>query len=369
MRILHVLVPAPAGGLETAVQRLAAGQHRLGSDPHVAAIVLTESVWRTFVRPLAETGVDVHAVPLAPRAYLRQRAAVAALCRRLRPDVLHTHGYRADVLHVGTAHRMRIPAVTTVHGFVGGDRKNRLYERIQTFTFRRFDAVVAVSQGQVNELVRSGVPEGRIHLLPNAGGDALDPENPTAARRRLGVAVGQFHAGWVGRLSREKGPDILLDALAYLEDLPLVVSVVGDGPERERLRARASERGVDRHLRWHGMVPDAARLLTAFDVLVLSSRTEGVPMVLLEAMAAGVPIVATAVGGIPDVVTNDEAVLAPSENPLALAAAIRRVHDDPSGAQSRAVAARRRLHADFSVTQWVRGYDSVYRQARSTRRD
>lgn len=369
MRILHILVPAEAGGLETVVKWLASSQRRMGNDPHVAPIVLNEAVWESFVQPLVESGVDVHPIPLAPRAYLQQRVKIGALCKTLRPDVIHTHGYRADVLHVGTARRLRIPAVTTVHGFVGGDRKNRLYERIQTFTFRRFDAVVAVSRLQMDDLIKSGLPEARLHLLPNAWGGVSDPLDPAEARRQLQVAEDRFHVGWVGRLSREKGPDVLIDGLSDLHDLPHVVSVVGDGPEGDSLKQQAAEAGVDQYIRWHGMVPDAARLLAGFDVLVLSSRTEGVPMVLLEAMSAAVPIVAAAVGGIPDVVTEKEALLVPPEDPQALAASIRDVAADPLGARARAEAARQRLLADFSMTQWVNRYDAVYRQVLSARED
>jgi len=367
MRILHVLVPAETGGLETVVKRLASGQRQSGSDPHVAPIVLSPGVWLNFVKPLVETGVDVHPIPLSNRAYVRQRAEIASLCRSLRPDVLHTHGYRADVLHVGTARRMHMPAVTTVHGFVGGDRKNRLYERIQTFMFRRFDAVVAVSRSQIDGLVERGVPEARIHLLPNACGEAADPLEPVSARQQLGVATDTFHVGWVGRVSPEKGLDVLIDALPHLDDLPMVTSVIGDGTQRSELQAHAEARGVGQCLRWHGLMPEAARLLRGFDVLVLSSRTEGVPMVLLEAMAAGVPIVAAAVGGIPDVVGEEDALLVPPEDPRALAASIRAVYGDPPGARTRAVAARQRVLARFSVSQWVGRYDAVYRQVLSAR--
>jgi glycosyltransferase involved in cell wall biosynthesis len=110
------------------------------------------------------------------------------------------------------------------------------------------------------------------------------------------------------------------------------------------------------------VVPDAARLFRALDVFVLSSRTEGTPMVLLEAMAAGVPIVATRVGGVPDIVGDAEARLIPPHDPIVLARAIRAVLADRSGARTRAAAAQIRLRRDFAPEPWVARYEAVYQR-------
>src|SRR6266566_158231 len=154
-----------------------------------------------------------------------------------------------------------------------------------------------------------------------------EPDLRVAAtpRRPLGIPRDGFVVGWVGRLSHEKGPDVLLDAIPHLRDVPLGVSVVGTGAQRAALQERARDLGLNGRVRWHGVVPDADRLFPAFDVFVLSSRTEGTPVVLFEAMAANVPIVTTGVGGVPDVVSPAEAALVRSEDPVALAAEIRGV--------------------------------------------
>src|SRR2546427_575165 len=178
------------------------------------------------------------------------------------------------------------------------------------------------------------------------------------------TAIARMSWTWAGRLSKEKGPDVLLDALVHLTDLPLSVSILGDGRESRSLAARARQLGVERHVRWHGIVPDAGRRFAAFDVFVLSSRTEGTPIVLFEAMAAGVPIVATRVGGVPDVVAPTEAALAAPDDPLALAAAIRTVYHDPAAALARAHRARERLRRDFTVPAWLDRYAEIYRLLR-----
>jgi glycosyltransferase involved in cell wall biosynthesis len=137
---------------------------------------------------------------------------------------------------------------------------------------------------------------------------------------------------------------------------------VGNGIERVALQARAGDLRLDGRVLWHGPIPDAGRLFAAFDVFVLSSRTEGTPLVLFEAMAVGVPIVATCVGGVPDVVSPAEAALVRPDDPTALAAEIRSVYRNPAAAQRRARAARARLARAFSVPRWLDRYEAIYRR-------
>lgn len=360
MLVLHVVAPGEIGGLERVVQLLALGQARSGDDIHVAAVLDRANADHALLETLAAGGVTTHPIVVGARAYWQERAALFALGRRLRPAVVHTHGYRPDIVDAGAARRLGIPTVTTVHGFTGGDWKNRLYERLQRRAYQRFDAVVVVSRPLEEQLTRSGVARHRIHCVPNAWEAATPPLDRAAARRALGEREDGFLIGWVGRLSAEKGPDVLLDALVYLADLPVSVAVIGNGREQRSLAARARHLGVDRQIRWHGVVPGAAGCFTAFDVFLLSSRTEGTPMVLFEAMAAGVPIVATCVGGVPDVISSAEATLVASDDSVALASAIRAIYRDPAGARARAHRARGRLHSHFTLPPWLDRYDAIY---------
>lgn len=364
MLILHVVAPAEFGGLERVIQLLGTGLQGLGGghEIHVACIVSHAVIADPLLAPLSDAGVQTHQIVVSGRGYRRERTAIAELCRRLRPDVVHTHGYRPDVVDAGVARELGIPTVTTAHGFTGGPWRNRFYEYLQRRAFRRFDAVVAVSRPLGDRLAAAGVPRERLHVVPNAYRRLTPPLDRQAARRELGIPLDDFVVGWVGRLSQEKGPDVLLDALPMLGDVRLAMSFVGAGVQREWLEARAAHRGVADRIRWHGVVPDADRLFPAFDLCVMSSRTEGTPVVLFEAMAAGVPVVTTAVGGIPDVVSADEAVLVPSENPSALAAAIRDVYTQPAAAAQRARAARARLARDFAVEPWLERYVDIYRR-------
>lgn len=365
--ICHVLAPAEVGGLERVVRALAVGHRGLGHEVHVMAVLGRADGSHPFVEALRCEEIPVHEVVLPPRRYLRERRRVGRLCRELAPDIVHTHGYRCDVVDSGVARRLGIATVTTVHGFTGGGAKNRLYEWLQRRAYRKFDAVVAVSRPQVERLEGAGVPASKIHLLRNAWIGMEEPLDRSVARQRLNLDASGFQIGWVGRVSREKGLDVLLDALPNLADMPLEVTVLGDGRERAPLQARVERSNLASRVNWVGVVPGAARLLGAFDALVLSSRTEGTPMILFEAMAAGVPIVATRVGGVPDVVTEAEARLVPPEDPSALAAAIRAVTDDPEATRRRVEAARRRLEEEFAPDPWLAQYESLYRSVgRST---
>jgi len=365
MQVMHVVNPGMVGGLERVVQTLAAEQRAAGDDVHVAAVVGPEDAdnANNFFGPLRSAGVDTHAVELPPRRYLRERAALIDICRRHRPAIVHTHGYRADLVDGGVAHAVDAASVTTIHGFTGGSAKNRCYEWLHRRAIRRFDAVVAVSRPLALQLVESGVPADRLHLVLNAWRPAAPPLARGGARDSLGIARNAFVIGWVGRVSHEKGLDVLIDAMASLRDLPIYLSVIGDGPARQSLEARARRRDVAERVMWHGFIPDADRLLGAFNVFVLSSRTEGSPMVLLEALATGVPIVATRVGGVPDLLRADEGSLVPPECPDAIADGVRHVFRNQEAEIARARAAQRRVAGSDRVGPWISSYDAVYQAA------
>ncbi|MDX1577291.1 MAG: glycosyltransferase, partial [Gemmatimonadota bacterium] len=137
--------------------------------------------------------------------------------------------------------------------------------------------------------------------------------------------------------------------------------VVGDGPDLAAQRDRVAGLGLSDRVTWHGVVPDAGRYFRAFDALCLSSRTEGIPVVLFEAMAAGVPVVATRVGGVGEVLDQESAWLCPPEDPEALRAGVRAALLDADAAREKAAAARSRLQEDYGVESWLDRYETLYR--------
>jgi glycosyltransferase involved in cell wall biosynthesis len=317
------------------------------------------------VGELQAAGVEVLKVIHPARSFRLERKDFRAICAVKKPDIVHTHGYLPDVLSASFGKRMPFGRITTVHGFTGGTLRNRTYEWMQRRAYSRLDAVVAVSVKLGEQIVAAGGLDGRVHAIANAWSASAAPVSAESARASLGLPLERFTVGWVGRISHEKGLDVFIDSLPLLKDLAINAVVIGSGPERALIEKRADYLGVAERITWMGQRLDAAEVLPAFDLIVISSRTEGTPMILFEAMHAGVPIIASAVGGIPSVVSADEAVLVKSEDPSTLAIAIRTAHNSASGRMQRAARARERLQKDFATEPWIELYDRLYRDIMS----
>ena len=364
LRVLQVTAPGTFGGRETSVAALSAGIRAAGHEVEALAVLDAGpgAAASPFVERLRADDVPVRTVALPPRAYVREAKALREAVAATGAEIVHSHGYRTDVVAALALARDDVPLVSTAHGFTGGGWKNRLYERLQALAWRRCAAVVAVSRPLAGALVERGVAPERVRTVRNAWREQEAPLARPEARRRLGIGEDEVAIGWVGRLSREKGPDVALEALAALDRTNARLHVVGAGPLRAELEALAKERGFGDRVRWHGPVPGAGTLLAAFDLLLLSSRSEGTPMVLFEAMAAGVPVVATAVGGVPDVLSEQEAWLAASEDVPALAASMAGALADPREAVRRTAGAAARLRGEFDVGPWVAAHVRLYRE-------
>lgn len=357
MRITQIVAPGDYGGLERVVIQLCAGLVR--REHEVTCIVIAEQGERVpaIVADLTAAGVRVELLPIPHRAYLQERREVRSLLASIRPAVAHTHGYHADVLLRSVAQGLGIPTLATLHGFTGGSTKNRAFEWLQCRSARRMDAVIAVSRPLADRLGTHGVATSRIRVIRNAWAAPGAFLARDEARDRLGIRSDEVAIGWVGRLTHEKGPDQALEALPRVSDAARL-HFLGSGDMEPGLRQRARELGVDSRVQWHGVVPDAWSCLPAFDACCLSSRTEGTPIILLEAMTARVPIVATRVGGVPDVVSEVEALLVPAGQPEALAAALGKAINESQ--EERVAAAARRVAAEFGVDRWLEAHDVLY---------
>ncbi len=361
--VLHVFAPASVGGMESVVRMLARGLVESGTDVH-ANLLVDVGTEPALARQLRDVGVDVHVTEIPPKDYRFERSATRALCRRTGCDVMHCHGYRADVVDAPVGRNLGIPVVSTVHGFTGGGWKNAVYEWLQFRALRKMDQVIAVSTPLVERLTSRGVHPDRIALLRNAYRAPDPPLDRAEARARLGVPDDVPLVGWIGRMSPEKGADIFIEAALASATPGSRWLMIGDGPSRSDAEARvAASKTADRFV-FKGLIPEAGRLVRAFDTLVLSSRTEGTPIVALEAMSAGVPVVATAVGGVPDLLEGGAGRLVDSEHPGQLAAAIDQVLKQPSHAADLAERALARLAERYAMDPWIDGHNEIYTRVR-----
>lgn len=358
-----MIAAGPTGGAESVTRALTTAQARRGQKVALAVTRCQEDPVPALLEQARVEELDLWDVAVGHRRYLTELRGLRRTLRRVAPDVVHTHGYRADVLGYAAARLEDRPIVSTVHGFTGGGLKNRLFELLQMGVLRRFDGVAAVSRVLATQLGDRGVDPELIQVIPNAWSRSVPHLDRETARSTLGIERGGPVLGWVGRLSREKGLDVLVRALPRLSRDDVSLAIVGDGPQREPVEALARELGVAHRLDWCGRVPDAAPLFRAFDLFVLSSRTEGTPMVVFEAMAAGVPVVATRVGGVPDQMSTRTGYLVPPEDPVALA----HILDESLGSEAeslrRATAARERLEGDFGADDWTASYRALYDRA------
>jgi len=362
LRILHLTAPAPFGGLERVVAALARGHQAGGHEVHVAAILAPDEQSHPFLRALDGSGARMHPLFVRPRAYWNDWLRVARLCRALEPHVVHSHSVRTDVIAARAAAHQGRATLTTVHGASLQGGKSSLYEWLQLRSYRRFDAVVAVSAALHGQLAGDGPAGDRARLIPNAWPDWGEALPRAQARRALGLPAEGFVLGWVARMIPVKGGDVFLAALERLKELDAHVAIIGDGPSREALQQRARALQLADRIHFLGGREGAGRLLSAFDLFVMSSRSEGMPIVIFEAVSAGVPIVATRVGGIPEMLREGEALLVAPEDPDALAEAIDAARSAPECARQRAERARRTVRERFAQGPWLERYEATYRE-------
>ncbi len=305
-------------------------------------------------------GVEVIDVPGLSRGLslaedARAYRALLSTVRALRPDLIHTHMGKAGALGRIVAHRLRVPVVHTLHGHhFGAPGRRGLAARVaERLLARRTTATVALSPRQAADLIRVLGPlqAGKVTTI-SPGFDIAAYVHAAEATTVAGPAPGRARVVFAGRLVPVKRVDRLLDAVGLLRGAgrALELHVLGDGPERPALEALARRHHLRGAVRFLGTVDDPAPHLRAADVVALSSASEGVPLTLLEAMALGKPVVAPAVGGIPDVVVDGvHGRLARPTDLASLAAALADVLADPARAAAMGAAARDHVRANFDA--------------------
>lgn len=312
--------------------------------------------------------------PLVPQISPRDdMAALKTLTRVLaegRYDVVHTHSAKGGVIGRVAAERAGVPRIVhTWHGFPFNEfqswPRRRLYIRLERIAAKRTDAFLAIGSETVTTALRLGLttPE-RVRLswpAVDVGAYAAAPGSRAQARRRLDLPLGVKVVGSIGRLTFQKGPEIFAKAIARLPE-DVFGLWVGGGPMADELAALTAKLGIGDRMRWLGHRDDVADVLPAFDVMALASRWEGLPCVLVEAIGAGIPLVATAVPSNQDLVLAGETgMLVRPEDPAGLAGGIAALLDDPSAAARMAERARDRVGGWFSPAHLGVVLDEIYR--------
>ncbi len=364
LSIVHVLSSYGVGGQERVALDLAIGQRARGH--RVGVISLAPPPDGAMADELSRAGAEIGRVPKRGRGI--DPALVVRLARELRSrgaDVVHTHNPQPLIYGIPAARLIGAAAIHTKHGKNPSGRANQMLRRAAAQLTHAFVAVSETTAVQARE--QHEMPERKLHVIPN--GIRLDRYAPdTEARAAIRVELGLGDAwvvGTVGRLDSYKNQALLVRAMAPLLSSRVRLVIVGDGDARPEVEAAIKELPDPRWVVMTGRRMDVPRLIHAFDVFALSSKTEGLPLVVPEAMAASLPIIATAVGGLPDVIDEGETgMLVPVDQPALTAALIsleaNRELARQMGTRGRVIALER-----YSHDRMVDHYLELYRQARA----
>ncbi len=320
-----------------------------------------------FLKACREIGMPVHEIagrgPYDPGQVWR----LAQLVRKLEFAIVHPHEQSSDAITYAMSLTHKVPIVTTAHGWIGNTPKQRAMVALDKRVMRRFDRVIAVSDRIRRDLITAGVPPDRIRLLHNAIVIANYRRDTAAGilESLVGKVLPRPVIVSIGRLSPEKGHVDLVEALRLMATRGRHVSTVlaGDGPSRAELTARIRAAGLQEWVHLPGYVTQPARLLQDADLMVLPSHTEGLPNAALEALAMRVPVLATDVGGTPEVVFDGETgMLIPARSPERMAAGIIDFLDNRARWQQWTERGCKMVEEQFNFTIRTRKLEALYQE-------
>jgi len=365
-------VTGPAKNLIGFARRVHASSPPHLGRPDVQVSIVTfqrgSATPEVFLSAARAAGIEVDVLHERYRFDCGVLSQLTRILRERKPDILQTHNLKSHFLvRLAGLHR-RYHWIAFHHGYTTTDLKVRVYNQLNRWSLPAAERVVTVCEAFSRSLARRGVRPDRISVLHNSV--PVKPAPPQDAvdnvRSRLGISPGSRVVLSVGRFSREKAQADLLRAFELLghreSDPPTLLLLVGDGPERPGLEAMVQAAGMKGSVIIAGQQNDVSPFYALATVLALPSHSEGSPNVLLEAMAAGVPVAATAVGGVPEISINEEnALLVPPGQPALLAAALRRLLDEPGLRRRLAANASARIAACYSPDAYDQRLLELYR--------
>jgi glycosyltransferase involved in cell wall biosynthesis len=369
-------VTGPAKNLLAFCRRAGSAEPLAEGLPRVEATLVTferagagGDAPNAFVNAAREAGLEVELLRERFRFDTRVVNQLRRVVERRAPDVLQTHMVKSHFLAKLSGLGRRLPWVAYHHGYTTTDMKMRVYNQLNRWSLPSAARVVTVCGPFAERLARTGVDPRRIRVRHNSVVAPARPsdEEVAALRARLGVKEDDSVVLAVGRLSREKGHADLVRALARLRETApetnFKLVILGEGPERTAVEEEARRLGLDERIVFAGHASDVRPFYALADALALPSHSEGSPNVLLEAMAAGVPVAATRVGGVPEIAAEEEtALLVPPHDPEALAGALARLLADRTYARTLAERARGHVLAHFSPEAYARALVGIYRE-------
>jgi glycosyltransferase involved in cell wall biosynthesis len=369
MKILHIISSSGMYGAEAVILNISRTLNE-SSHSSILGVFSNSANPNLQLHEIATAqGIDSHLIPCTGQIDRTVPASIRKLAARTNADIVHAHGYKADLYSYFALRQSAIPLVSTCHTWYDNDLTVSLYGMADRFVLRSYAAVVAVSEEVRQRLLKAGVRNEKINLVRN-GIDLRPFDNASPSLREISSQDHSPIVGLVGRLATEKGVDIFLRAAArVLVELPSTkFVVVGDGPDRGQLELLLNELQIKENASLLGRRDDMPSVYASLDVMVSASRREGLPIAILEGMASTLPIIATAVGAVPTLVLNGSTgLLVPAENVDALASEIVKLLTNPAQRQQLGTAAKKLIKEEFSAQRMTADYLHVYEQAIATK--
>jgi len=307
MKVLHLISSGGMYGAENVVAALARDLEQMGCWVRVGVFQNEHCPDNNVADQLERRGASVIRIPCRGRV---DRGAIRQIREIVRDEqirLVHSHGYKSDIYSYLACRRLGVPMMATCHLWTRQTPAIRVYEFIDAWLLRRFDAVVAVSDVIAEDARRAGIPAAKITTINN-GIDLVPFASATPTLAEEIKKGDRLLVGTAGRLVSQKGMDYFLRAAReVLNEMPeALFAVVGDGPDREKLERLTQELGIERHVVFTGYRADMPHVYASFDVFVLASLDEGLPMAVLEALASNRAVVATQVGAVPKVIVSGQ---------------------------------------------------------------
>jgi glycosyltransferase involved in cell wall biosynthesis len=364
---VSLVIEATFAGVALHVRELASGLAR--RDHQVLLLWSRRRADRPFLDFVADPppGVTPHELPMDRSVGPADWSAVVRARQLLGPPgrvhLVHGHSSKGGAVARLAALSLRIPSVATPNAIITNDPtlgpvSRAMYGAMEVTLGLAGQAIIAVSEEEVEALRRLRLPRRRIHLIPNAI-EPLDPSDRPFARGELNAQPGERVVGFVGRLAPQKDPEMLVRAFAAMGARDVRLVMLGDGPMRPAVDRLVEELNLQGRVTMLGEVP-ARRLIPGFDVMALSSRYEGHPHVVMEALSAGVPVVSTRTGGIPGMLGDGAGLMVPVGDQAALTAALDRMLGD-AGLASSAAAQGLKQAAAFDIDTMIGSTEELYR--------
>ena len=365
IRLLHLIASPVIGGAEKVLLTLAKHINRDKFDLRLGIFIDKRAPRNLFWEEAKKLNVPLEAVAFRNPYSFNQLIDLYRIVSTFRPHIIHSHSYKSNWLGFLMAKHSGARILSTRHGwFAVNNMKTKIIGKLDQLLFKRFDLIITVSNQIRSYLSKNGIPEEKMVTVRNVPHIATKSADKTLFRNEMGIPMNSKLVGYVGRLEPVKGCRQLLQAAHYLkernQDIHFII--VGIGSEKKSLQELMKDLELEMNVHFCEFREDVESVYQALDLHVLPSLNEGVPLTVLEAMAFGVPVVATAVGGVTEIIQDRvTGLLVPPANPKALAEGILEAFANSEETQNRVKKALDVMQNEYSARDWIERIESIYR--------